>query len=467
MPAPDSHARGRLGQPRRSRRRGSWSASSRSCSPRRPDLVVVPGDVNSTIAAALAAAKLGIPVAHVEAGLRSFDRTMPEEINRIVTDQLAELLFIHSPRPIENLRAEGIAGRARSTCVGNVMIDTLVALRSALPRRRRPPAGLGRRARRLRPRDPAPPGPRRRARCSPQAVAAARRRSPRELPVVFPVHPRTRAMHGGEIGASTPACGSSSRSATSTSCPCIADAARRPDRLRRHPGGDDRPRRPLPHPARQHRAAGHDHRRHQHPGRPRPRRDLRQIPPALAQRAAMSHPNPRRSGTATRPSGSRDDRRERGRGRVVAGGASATFSSASSAAGSSAAAGVVFCREPFRPRVSPRRQPASPQSRVPRSRREPLRLRRRPRPRIRWPPLCRGRAACSCCGLPAAARLDHGELAEVLEEALQQRPAPLGMGLLAAAEHDRHLDLVLVLAGSARRGPSWSRSRGWRSSAAA
>ena len=74
----------------------------------RPDLVLVPGDVNSTLAAALCAARLGIPVGHVESGLRSFDRTMPEEINRIVTDHLSELLFLHSPEAEDNLRAEGV-----------------------------------------------------------------------------------------------------------------------------------------------------------------------------------------------------------------------------------------------------------------------------------------------------------------------------------------------------------------------
>jgi UDP-N-acetylglucosamine 2-epimerase (non-hydrolysing) len=90
----------------------------------RPDCVVVVGDVNSTMAAALVAAKLGTPCAHVEAGLRSFDRSMPEEINRIVTDRVADLLLTPSPDADENLLAEGVPGTAIH-CVGNVMIDTL------------------------------------------------------------------------------------------------------------------------------------------------------------------------------------------------------------------------------------------------------------------------------------------------------------------------------------------------------
>ena len=126
----------------------------------RPDLVVVPGDVNSTLAAALTAAKMGIPVAHVESGLRSFDRTMPEEINRIVADELSELLFLHSDEAIENLRAEGIADE-RMHFVGNTMIDTLVGARGPLPRSGDRGAARGR-AGRLRPRDPAPPRPGRR-----------------------------------------------------------------------------------------------------------------------------------------------------------------------------------------------------------------------------------------------------------------------------------------------------------------
>jgi UDP-N-acetylglucosamine 2-epimerase (non-hydrolysing) len=93
----------------------------------RPELVVVPGDVNSTLAATLTAVKMGIPLAHVESGLRSFDRTMPEEVNRIVADEFAEYLFLHSEEAVENLRAEGIA-EERMHFVGNTMIDTLVAL---------------------------------------------------------------------------------------------------------------------------------------------------------------------------------------------------------------------------------------------------------------------------------------------------------------------------------------------------
>ena len=93
----------------------------------KPDLLVVYGDVNSTVASALVACKLGVPVAHVEAGLRSFDRTMPEEVNRVLTDQISDLLLTHSPEAEENLVCEGI-DRAKVHFVGNVMIDTLVRL---------------------------------------------------------------------------------------------------------------------------------------------------------------------------------------------------------------------------------------------------------------------------------------------------------------------------------------------------
>jgi UDP-N-acetylglucosamine 2-epimerase (non-hydrolysing) len=95
--------------------------------PSRPDVVIVYGDVNSTLAATLAAVKLGIPVAHVEAGLRSGDRSMPEEINRLVTDRLSALLFTPSDDGDRNLIAEGVEPGAIKL-VGNVMIDTLVRL---------------------------------------------------------------------------------------------------------------------------------------------------------------------------------------------------------------------------------------------------------------------------------------------------------------------------------------------------
>lgn len=100
----------------------------------RPDLLLVVGDVTSTLAAALAASQLSIPLAHVEAGLRSFDRAMPEERNRILVDQLSDLLFVTERSGLDNLAAERIAGAVHF--VGNVMIDTLFASRPrALPPR--------------------------------------------------------------------------------------------------------------------------------------------------------------------------------------------------------------------------------------------------------------------------------------------------------------------------------------------
>lgn len=94
----------------------------------RPDWVIVVGDVNSTIACSLVAVKLGIKVAHVEAGLRSFDRAMPEEINRVLTDSISDLLFVTEPSALQNLRHEGV-DEARVRFVGNVMIDTLLRSR--------------------------------------------------------------------------------------------------------------------------------------------------------------------------------------------------------------------------------------------------------------------------------------------------------------------------------------------------
>jgi UDP-N-acetylglucosamine 2-epimerase (non-hydrolysing) len=157
----------------------------------RAQLVLVVGDVNSTIACALVASKLGVAVAHVEAGLRSFDRTMPEEINRVLTDQISDLLFTTEASAEENLRREGI-DPVKVHFVGNVMIDTLLAHRE-----------------------------RARALCVPRQFGVAPRQYglltlhrpsnvddpvvferlveavgtiARDVPVIFPVHPRTRPV---------------------------------------------------------------------------------------------------------------------------------------------------------------------------------------------------------------------------------------------------------------------------------
>lgn len=154
-----------------------------------PDVVLVPGDVNSTLAASLVAVKLGMTIAHVEAGLRSFDRSMPEEINRIVTDALSEMLFIHSPEARRHLLAEGRQERMIHY-VGNTMIDTLVAMRERIeahdsPARHGLTAGeylvvtLHRPA--------LVDGPL--LRVSAEALRAVAS----QMPIVFPVHPRTRA----------------------------------------------------------------------------------------------------------------------------------------------------------------------------------------------------------------------------------------------------------------------------------
>jgi UDP-N-acetylglucosamine 2-epimerase (non-hydrolysing) len=153
----------------------------------RPDIVLVPGDVNSTVAAALTAAKLSIPVGHIESGLRSFDRSMPEEVNRILTDQLSNLLFIHSPEARENLQREGCAAE-RIHAVGNTMIDTLVAMRPrlrALDVRGRHGLGRGEYLLVTLHRPALVDGP-----LLADAIAALDGVAA-DLPVVFPMHPRT------------------------------------------------------------------------------------------------------------------------------------------------------------------------------------------------------------------------------------------------------------------------------------
>ena len=150
----------------------------------RPDWVVVYGDVNSTLAAALVAANLRLPTAHVEAGLRSGDRTMPEEINRLVADRLASLLLTPSRDADAALRAEGAAPEA-IRFVGNVMIDSV---HDALPRARAlRPATAGRHVLVTLHRPSNVDDPARLA-----ALVAALRDIAVDRPVVFPVHPRTR-----------------------------------------------------------------------------------------------------------------------------------------------------------------------------------------------------------------------------------------------------------------------------------
>lgn len=152
---------------------------------RQPDLLLVYGDVNSTMASAVVCSKLLVRVGHVEAGLRSRDRTMPEEINRLITDQLSDLLFTPSPDGDENLAREGIA-REKIHLVGNVMIDTLVRL---LPRSTgHKPPGLPERYALVTLHRPSNVD-------DPEWLGALLRALAGvsdELKVVFPVHPRTR-----------------------------------------------------------------------------------------------------------------------------------------------------------------------------------------------------------------------------------------------------------------------------------
>lgn len=167
----------------------------------KPDAVIVVGDVNSTLAATIAAVKLGIPVAHVEAGLRSFDRTMPEEINRLLTDSVSHWLFTSEPSGAENLRREGVA-EERIHFVGNVMIDTLLAnLEQA--RTQAPLASLGLTAGGYalltlhRPSNVD----------DPQRLAGlfdVLEEIHQRIPVVFPVHPRTRASIETRLGGRVP-----------------------------------------------------------------------------------------------------------------------------------------------------------------------------------------------------------------------------------------------------------------------
>lgn len=161
------------------------------CEGVKPDWVVVFGDVNSTLAAALACVKLGIRVAHVEAGLRSFDRSMPEEINRIVTDSLADLHLTPSSDANENLRREGIPEQ-KIVMVGNIMIDAL-CLQLPSARSSRIGVRLGLQRKRFlyvtlhRPANVDNP-------VTVNRIASILKDFSRQMPIVFPIHPRTREV---------------------------------------------------------------------------------------------------------------------------------------------------------------------------------------------------------------------------------------------------------------------------------
>ena len=156
----------------------------------RPDLVLVVGDVNSTLSCAITAAKLNVPVAHVEAGLRSFDEAMPEEINRMLTDRISQWLFVSEPSGVENLLREGVPAE-RIHLVGNVMIDTLLtcwdrfAKSDVLDRLEVSPGQYGLLT--LHRPSNVDEG------TMLAALLEAIGEISRELPVIFPVHPRTAA----------------------------------------------------------------------------------------------------------------------------------------------------------------------------------------------------------------------------------------------------------------------------------
>jgi UDP-N-acetylglucosamine 2-epimerase (non-hydrolysing) len=161
------------------------------CEQEKPDWVLVVGDVNSTMACTLVSAKLGIRVGHVEAGLRSFDRAMPEEINRLVTDALADLLLTPSEDADENLRREGVLDK-KIVCVGNIMIDSLVAnlpqarQSSVLSKNRLDHGGFAY-VTLHRPSNVDNPS-------NLSTIMEQLKRLSRQLAVVFPMHPRTKKM---------------------------------------------------------------------------------------------------------------------------------------------------------------------------------------------------------------------------------------------------------------------------------
>ena len=217
----------------------------------RPDLAFVSGDVNSTLGGALAFAKRGVPYAHIESGLRSFDRSMPEEINRIVADEFAEVLFTHSDEAGENLAAEGIES-ARVHMVGNTMIDSLIAFEErfrSLRTCRRFGFQVGGYLLVTLHRPALVDGP------ALDVVLAHLEMLAADLPVLFPVHPRTRTRldetRYPRIRFTRPLGYLEFLSAE-------ADARRRPHRFRRSAGRNNVPRNPVFHTTKNDGASGHD-----------------------------------------------------------------------------------------------------------------------------------------------------------------------------------------------------------------
>ncbi|SIO55413.1 UDP-N-acetylglucosamine 2-epimerase (non-hydrolysing) [Singulisphaera sp. GP187] len=172
-----------------------------TCLEFRPDLVIVSGDVNSTLAAAIVAAKLMIPLAHVEAGLRSFDRAMPEEVNRVLTDRVSDLLFASEESGVTHLRNEGVP-EARIHLVGNCMVDSLFK-HVDVAVSRSPWNEFG-----LEPGSYALVTLHRPSNVDEiealRTLMATINRVAEHLPVLFPVHPRTRARLAQEAIATTP-----------------------------------------------------------------------------------------------------------------------------------------------------------------------------------------------------------------------------------------------------------------------
>ena len=190
LPDPDAHL-GIGGGSHAQQTGGVMIAYEAECLKAHPDWVVVVGDVNSTIACTLAAKKLGIRVAHLEAGLRSGDRSMPEELNRIATDALADLLWTPSSDGDENLKREGVPTE-RIEMVGNIMIDSLEMMKSAVHARRQAQS-MGLKAREFGVVTLHRPSNVDDAEQLAKMVKVVTDAGAR-LPVVFPVHPRTKKM---------------------------------------------------------------------------------------------------------------------------------------------------------------------------------------------------------------------------------------------------------------------------------